>query len=191
MLPLAMVLGLSLSPRLVTAQQHEGMQHENHQSMHEGMGECMAANGGCTHMMNSFGHETAGTYLAVDGDGAVILQLTADGTMTVMYSLQFAGGALNDRFSNTLGTWKETGERAIEAATSDIVYDADGTFVGVAMTDYSMKFDQSLNSVHASCTGAIYAPGSNPLDPDTDPVANGEFDCGDAPMNFQRVQIGD
>ncbi len=54
------------------------------------------------------GKKIAGTYLGVQKDAAQILQVSGDGNLSVILSIQFSGGAAGLRFSNALGSWKKT-----------------------------------------------------------------------------------
>ena len=56
------------------------------------------------------GQKSAGTYLAVGEDSAQILQISQDGNLRLIFSIQFSGGVLDLPFSDSSGSWKETGE---------------------------------------------------------------------------------
>ena len=86
--------------------------------------------------------QIAGTYLGVQKDAAQILQISEDGNLSVILSIQFSGGAAGLRFSNSLGSWKKTGKREITAKVVDLDFrPEDGTFAGVAAATYVIKFD--------------------------------------------------
>ena len=121
--------------------------------------------------------KVAGTYMGVQKDGAQILQISEDGNLSMMLSIQFSGGAAGLRFSNGLGSWKETGEREITAKVVDLDFrPEDGTFAGVGAATYVIKFDKKLQTAIVSSEGAVFPPGVNPLlDPDADPIPGGEF----------------
>ena len=123
------------------------------------------------------GKKIAGTYLGVQKDSAQILQISADGNLSMILSIQFSGGAAGLRFSNALGSWRETGEREITAKAVDIDFrPEDGTFAGVGAATYVIRFDESLQTAIVSSKGAVFPPGVNPvLDPDADPIPDGEF----------------
>ena len=123
------------------------------------------------------GKKIAGTYLGVQKDAAQILQISEDGNLSVILSIQFSGGAAGLRFSNSLGSWKNTGEREITAKVVDVDFRSkDGTFAGVAAAKYVIKFDKKLQTASVTYEGAVFPPGVNPfLDPDADPIPNGKF----------------
>ena len=53
------------------------------------------------------GDKIAGTYLAVLVDGAQMLQISRDGNLSFVFSIQFSpSGVLGESFSDTLGSWK-------------------------------------------------------------------------------------
>ncbi len=119
----------------------------------------------------------AGTYLGVQKDAAQILQINEDGNLSMILSIQFSGGAAGLRFSNSLGVWKETGKREITAKAVDVDFRReDGTFAGVGAATYVIKFDEKFQTAIVSSEGAVFPPGVNPLlNPDTDPIPDGEF----------------
>ena len=95
----------------------------------------------------------------------------------MILSIQFSGGAAGLRFSNALGSWEETGKREITAKAVDVDFrPKDGTFAGVGAATYVIEFDEKLQAATVSSKGAVYPPGVNPLlDPDADPISDGEF----------------
>ncbi len=119
----------------------------------------------------------AGTYLGVQKDAAQILQISEDGNLSMILSIQFSGGAAGLRFSNILGSWKETGEREITAKAVDLDFRPEGgTFAGVGAATYVITFDEKLQTATVSIEGAVYPSGVNPLlDPDADPIPGGEY----------------
>ncbi len=123
------------------------------------------------------GKKIAGTYLGVQKDAAQMLQISEDGNLSVILSIQFSGGAAGLRFSNALGSWKRTGKREITAKTVDLVFrPEDGTFAGVGAATYVINFDKKLQTASVTLKGAVFPPGVNPfLDPDADPIPNGKF----------------
>ncbi len=133
------------------------------------------------------GKKSAGTYLAVQDDAAQILQISEDGNLSVIFSIQFSGGALDNLFSETLGSWKKTGKREITARTVSLNFErGDGTFVGVATATFLIKFDKKFQTANVTCEGAVFPPGVNPiLDPEQIPLV--EFTCGD--LEFDRVPV--
>jgi hypothetical protein len=49
------------------------------------------------------------------------------------------------------------------------------TYSGAAVVDYELRFGPRADTFAASCEGAIFPPGVDPLDPASVPVAT--FDC--------------
>jgi hypothetical protein len=133
----------------------------------------------------------AGTYLAVIENGATILQISRDGNLSFIQSIQFSGGVLGDPFSNSLGSWKKTGTREIAAATVDLTLQSgSGLFIGVAATTYVLKFDQKFQTATMTCQGRIFPPGVDPFQSGAIPIANSEFTCGGPQViEFHRVPI--
>ncbi len=123
------------------------------------------------------GKKIAGTYLGVQKDAAQILQVSGDGNLSVILSIQFSGGAAGLRFSNALGSWKKTGKREITARTVDLDFrPQDGSFAGVGAATYVINFDEKLQTASMTWKGAVFPPGVNPfLDPDADAIPAGEF----------------
>lgn len=105
------------------------------------------------------GDKVAGTYLAVTENGATILQISRDGNLSSILSIQFTGGGVIDEsFSNTLGSWKKTGTREITATTVDLNFrnfQSGPGFIGVAATTNIMKFDQKFQTGTMTCQGRI------------------------------------
>ncbi len=123
------------------------------------------------------GKKIAGTFLGVQKDAAQILQISEDGNLSAILSIQFSGGAAGLRFSNALGSWKETGKREITAKAVDLDFRPEGgTFAGVGAATYVIKFDRKLRTASVTSEGAVFPPGVNPLlDPDADPIPDAEF----------------
>ncbi len=134
------------------------------------------------------GKKIAGTYLGTQKDAAQILQIGEDGNLSFIFSIQFSGGAVDFPFSDTLGSWKKTGNREITATTVDLTFESgNGTFVGVAATTYVIRFDKKFQTANVTSEGAIFPPGVNPfLDPDADPIPDGEFS---ADREFHRLPV--
>jgi len=132
-----------------------------------------------------FGKKVAGTYLAVQKEASQILQIRADGTFSIISSIQFSGGVLSEPFSTILGSWKKIEPRQITARMVDIVHKPDGTFFGTASGTYVMRFDEEFQVVDVTCEGAIFLPGVNPLDPVVAPIPVSDFTC-DA-INYRRL----
>ena len=133
------------------------------------------------------GDKIAGTYLAVMGDRSLVLQISQDGNLSIIFSIQFStGGVLGASFSDTLGSWKKTGTREITAATVDLTFQSgSGLFIGVAATTYVIKFDQKFRTGTTTCEGRIFAPGVDPFHPGAIPIA--EFTC--PGIEFHRIPI--
>ena len=135
-----------------------------------------------------FGTVGVGTYLAIQNDSAIILQIHRDGTLDLIFSAQFGGGVLSDPFSNTLGSWKRSGLGELTATTVNITFESEGgAFVGVAATTYFIKFDRWFQSARATCKGEIFPPGVDPFSPDAEPISGSEFTCGEEGLVFHRL----
>ncbi len=137
------------------------------------------------------GKKIAGTYLAVEDDAAQTLQISEDGNLSFIFSIQFigSGGFLDESFSNTFGSWKRTGKREITATTVDLSFETgDGTFIGVASATYVLKFDREFQTANVTCEGAIFDPGVNPFDANAEPISGSEFDCGGV-IEFHRLPV--
>ena len=143
------------------------------------------------------GDKVAGTYLAVTENGATILQISRDGNLSSILSIQFTGGVIRESFSNTLGSWKKTGTREITATTVDLNFQSvpgqnGPVFIGVAATTNIMKFDQKFQTGTMTCQGSIFPPGVDPfkLKPGDKPIPGSEFTCGGPQgIEFHRIPI--
>ena len=138
------------------------------------------------------GDKIAGTYLAVSENGAQILQISQDGNLSFIFSIQFSGdGALGESFSDTLGSWKKTGIREITAGTVNLDFQSGtGFFIGVAATTYVIKFDEKFQTGTVTCQGRTFPPGVDPFDRGAIPIANSEFTCGGPQgIEFHRIPI--
>ena len=135
------------------------------------------------------GDKIAGTYLAVMVDGAQVLQISQDGNLSFIFSIQFSSsGVLGESFSDTLGSWKKTGQREITAETVDLAFQSGSGFFGVAATTYVIKFDQKFQTGTVTCQGRIFPRGVDPFHPGAIPIANSEFTCGQG-IEFHRIPI--
>ena len=135
------------------------------------------------------GDKVAGTYLAVTENGATILQISRDGNLSSILSIQFTGGVIGESFSNTLGSWKKTGTREITATTVDLNFQSGG-FIGVAATTNIMKFDQKFQTGTMTCQGRIFPPGVDPFQLGAKPIPSSEFTCGGPQgIEFHRIPI--
>jgi hypothetical protein len=138
--------------------------------------------------IGGLGKTSTGTYLAIENDGATILQINRDRTLSLIVSSQFEGGVLSDPFSNTLGSWKRSGFRELTATTVDITFQSEGgDFVGVAAATYFIKFDRRFQSARVTCEGSIFPPGVNPFAPGAEPISGSEFTCGEEGIFFHRL----
>ncbi len=123
------------------------------------------------------GKKIAGTFLGVQKDAAQILQISADGNLSMILSIQFTGGAAGLRFSNALGSWKKTGKLEMTAKAVDLDFRSEeGTFAGVGAATYVIRFDKKLQTASVASEGAVFPPGVNPLlDPNADPIPGSKF----------------
>lgn len=126
--------------------------------------------------LNSFGQQIAGTYFATrqptEGSSR-ILNLFADGNLSSIQSTQFGGGELgNSGFSNQHGTWKRIGEHEVKATVLNLYYNIPtGEFLGTAIAQYNLQFDNTFQTVTGDVKGKIFSPGVDPLNPgDTKPI---------------------
>jgi hypothetical protein len=123
------------------------------------------------------GKEIAGTFLGVQTETAQIMQISEDGNLSMILSIQFTGGAADLVFSNALGSWIKTGEREITAKAIDLDFEkGDGSFAGVGVSTYVISFDEKFQTASVASEGAVYPLGVSPLqDPDADPIPDGEW----------------
>jgi hypothetical protein len=141
------------------------------------------------------GDKIAGTYLAVMENGeAQILQISQDGNLSFIVSFQFSGGGvLGALFTDTLGSWKNTGQREITAGTINLGFlNGSGFFIGVAAATNVIKFDQKFQTGTMTCQGRIFPRGVDPFHPGAIPIANSEFICGGLQgIQFHRIPIAE
>jgi len=132
-------------------------------------------------------NKIAGTYLAIMSDGAQIMHIHADGTISIIGSAQFAGGGvIGESYSTSLGNWKWTGWLEITATTVDISYEpSDGAFVGVAATKYCISFNRALDTAVLTCEGSVFPPSVDPFDSESAPIPGAEYTCGE--LVCQRI----
>ncbi|HJY79946.1 MAG TPA: hypothetical protein VKK81_02520 [Candidatus Binatia bacterium] len=136
------------------------------------------------------GNKIAGTYLAVLVDGAQILQISRDGNLSFIFSIQFSNrGVLGESFTDTLGSWKKTGPREITAGTANLSFHSGSAFLGVAATTYVIKFDQKFQTGNVTCQGRLFPPGVDPFHPEAVPIPNSEFTC--PGIEFHRIPIAE
>ena len=135
------------------------------------------------------GDKIAGTYLAVMADRSQVLQISQDGNLSFILSIQFSSsGVLGESFSDTLGSWKKTGQREITARTVDLAFQSGpGPFVGTAAATYVIKFDQKFQTGIVTCQGRIFPPGVDPFHPGAIPITDSEFTCGQ--VEYHRIPV--
>ncbi len=124
------------------------------------------------------GNEIAGTYSPNLPDRAEIMNLHADGTAEITLSDQVTAGAGGFTFSDSLGSWKKDGPRRVTARFLNLNFDVTtpaATYSGMAVVDYVLLFAPNLKSFAASCSGKIFAPGTDPFAASSVPVTT--FDC--------------
>jgi hypothetical protein len=119
----------------------------------------------------------AGTYMATLPQRAEILQLHRDGTASITLSDEVTAGAGGFTFSDSFGSLKVTGPRALTARFVNLNFDVTGTpsYTGAAVVDYTFQFAPTLQSFSASCQGKIYPTGQDPFAPGAAPYV--VFDC--------------
>ncbi|WP_437893726.1 hypothetical protein [Sorangium sp. So ce124] len=124
------------------------------------------------------GTDFAGTYVASLPDRAEIMHLHRDGTAGMTLSDQVTFGAGGFTFSDSLGSWRRSGNHAISVRMLNLNFDLTGAapaFSGIAVVDYLLVFASDKETFTASCQGKIFATGVDPLDPAATPVT--VFDC--------------
>jgi hypothetical protein len=137
--------------------------------------------------VEDLGDKIAGTYLAVQQDGAQVLQIGRDANLRAVLSIQFTGGGvLGESFSNTLGSWNTTGRREITARTVDLTFQSGNVFVGVAAATLVITFDETFETAIATSEGAIFPPGVNPFDAGAEPIAGSGFR---SRFEFHRIPV--
>ena len=124
------------------------------------------------------GGDFVGTYYESLPDRAEIMHLNAGGTAGITLSDQVTSGAGGFTFSDSMGSWRVTGNRRLSARFLNLNFDITGqapTYSGMAVVDYDPHFAPNLRSFAASCAGKIYPSGQDPFAPGAVPVT--EFDC--------------
>lgn len=125
---------------------------------------------------SDFGEELAGTYLLNSEENGVIMQLSSDGNMLLIFSEEFLNlGIIGESFSDTLGSWKKAGRRKIVVETVNIAFS--DLFLGIAAVTYRIRFDRHYRQAKLECKGAIYAPGVDPYAPGAEPIPDSAFEC--------------
>jgi len=134
----------------------------------------------------NFGSKVAGTFLEIGPDSAHILQIGADGSVTLSLSTQYAGGLLDAPFGDSLGSWSRTGRTEITAPTVNITYSRDsGELVGLGAFTYTISFDDRFQTALVDCEGAIYGPGVDPFEPGAEPLPDTEIQC--SVLEYHRI----
>lgn len=147
--------------------------------------------GGGARDAEASGADFSGTYVCSLPERAEIMTIQRDGTATMTLSDQVTFGAGGFTFSDSLGAWRVTGPNEVSIRMTNLNFDLTGAapaFSGIAVVDYSLHFSQGKDTFTASCDGAIFAPGDDPLSPASTPVAT--FDCAYlAPFQYRRVTV--
>lgn len=107
-----------------------------------------------------------GTFLVEEGNGTHSLwSFSPGGIMSVTSSAQ---KALD--FTDEQGSWKKTGRREAVATTLDFSFNADGSLANIAKVNIDVTFSgRSCADIEGAFTVSFYAPGVDPLDPDSVP----------------------
>ncbi len=124
-----------------------------------------------------------GTFLVQEGNGAQSLWTFSPGG--VMFITSSAQEALS--FTDEQGAWKKTGKREAVATALDFSFNPDGSLANIAKVNSDIIFTgRSCGNIEGSFTVSFYAPGVDPLDPDSTPenVVSDTF-------AGKRVQAGD
>lgn len=124
-----------------------------------------------------------GTFLVEEGSGTQSLWTFSPGG--VMFITSSAQKALD--FTDEQGAWKKTGRREAVATTLDFSFNADGSLANIARVNIDVTFSgRGCADIEGAFTVSFYAPGVDPLDPDSVPenVVSDTF-------TGRRVQAGD
>jgi hypothetical protein len=124
-----------------------------------------------------------GTFLVEEGSGTQSLWTFGPGG--VMFITSSAQEALG--FTDEQGSWKKTGRREAVGTTLDFSFNADGSLANIAKVNSDITFSgRNCNNIEGAFTISFYAPGVDPLDPDSVPenVVSDTF-------TGRRVQAGD
>ncbi len=136
-----------------------------------------------------FAAKVNGTYLATLTDESQVFQLDANGNIEQILSFQVEAGALGFSFTNSLGKWKRSGLKQASAKVVNFNFDNTPDFTGTAVVDYTLDFSNDFSSFQASCSGFIYAPGVDPLDPASNPIPVSDIDCDNlAGVDFKKIE---
>ena len=124
-----------------------------------------------------------GTFLVEEGSGTQ--SLWSFGPGGVMFITSSAQKALD--FTDEQGAWKKTGKREAVGTTLDFSFNADGSLANIAKVNIDVTFSgRGCAGIDGGLTVSFYAPGVDPLDPDSVPenVVSDTF-------SGRRVQAGD
>lgn len=102
-----------------------------------------------------------------------------------MFATSSAQVALS--FSDEQGAWKKTGKREAVGTTLDFSFNPDGSLANIAKINSEITFTgRGCANIEGAFTVSFYAPGVDPLDPDSTPenVVSDTF-------TGKRVQAGD
>lgn len=124
-----------------------------------------------------------GTFLVEEGNGTQSLWTFGPGG--VMFITSSAQKALD--FTDEQGAWKKTGRREAVGTTLDFSFNADGSLANIARVNIDATFSgRGCADVEGALTVSFYAPGVDPLDPDSVPenVVSDTF-------TGRRVQAGE
>ena len=85
-----------------------------------------------------------------------------------MFATSSAQVALS--FSDEQGAWKKTGKREAVGTTLDFSFNPDGSLANIAKVNSEITFTgRSCGGIEGAFTVSFYAPGVDPLDPDSVP----------------------
>ncbi|MGD9652948.1 MAG: hypothetical protein AB7I96_01430 [Candidatus Dadabacteria bacterium] len=124
-----------------------------------------------------------GTFLVEEGSGTQSLWTFGPGG--VMFITSSAQKALD--FTDEQGAWKKAGKREAVGTTLDFSFNADGSLANIAKVNVDVTFSgRGCAGIDGGLTVSFYAPGVDPLDPDSVPenVVSDTF-------TGRRVQAGD
>ena len=144
----------------------------------------VAASAGSDHASSrDFPSCFVGTFLVEEGSGTQSLWTFGPGG--VMFITSSAQKALD--FTDEQGSWKKTGRREAMGTTLDFSFNADGSLANIAKVNVDVTFSgRGCAGIDGGLTVSFYAPGVDPLDPDSVPenVVSDTF-------TGRRVQAGE
>jgi hypothetical protein len=119
-----------------------------------------------------FGNKLAGSYLgSIDGALPVLLTVGADGTVATTDGTDFGLGIKGFGFESPAhGSWAQTGRRDVSVVLLWVNYDETGALTSIGRTDLVAEVAHDYSGFTATGTPKLYAPGTDPLDPDTEPM---------------------